>query len=413
MGLFDTILDAALDDEGGGLMDTFRGFLSDDGEGSSGDAGPGEGGGVFGRALDSFLSDDGVGESGGWERALGSLFGGDAEDGGGDDAGGWGSALGSIVDRFSGDGGRQGLWDRATDAVVDRISPYLPEEVRGIAGQFFGQDGAAGRGSSWAGSLVDPGRTEVPSGWHGVANHPAAGHRFGESGFGGLLGHSIAGLAGDHGRNPAGATPPPWADDARPGTAAADVVPGPNVELPIDDGMRYIRAPDIEPGRAPYDGQAGHDRTDPRVTMPTDALGGDRYADTDGDGRPDAPGLRPADDADGDGYPDATGARSAHDADGDGHPDAVGPRSGYDDRADYDDLVTSGARPSDPGYEVPDDPTFPVDAADQAAVSGPAAMPADQPDVEAPATDFQQSIDDADQVDQSMDAMFDGLEGPA
>lgn len=64
---------------------------------------------------------------------------------------------------------------------------------------------------------------------------------------------------------------------------------------------------------------------------------------------------------------------------------------------DYDELVTSGAgNPGHDAYDAPDptphDPTFPDDPA-------PAPPPAD---------DFHQAIDDADQVEASMDAVFEG-----
>ena len=417
MGIFDTIVKAAGDylgsDDGDEMIDNFRGFFSgDDGGGSDDDGG---GGGGFGQAISSFLggSDDGGDGSGGWGSALGSFLGGSEDGGDGDgEGGGWGRTFGNIVDRLSGDGGREGLWDRA----VDTISPYLPEEVRNVAGQFLGQGGQggqAGQGSSWAGSLVDTNQTHVPNGWHAVGNHPTVGHSFGESGFGGFVDHSINNLMGNYAAQPGYVISPQMGNGAGPGTAAADVMPGRNGDLPIDDGIRYIRAPDVEPGQP-----LGHDGSpDPRVSMPADALGRTRYVDTDGDGVPDvvvAPGPLPrsvdgndygadVDGGFGDAYPDA---------DGDGYPDgpppappAGGDRPGYDDRADYDDLVTSGAPASQPGYDVPDDPTFPADPA-----PAPAPVAVDQLDVEAPASDFDQSIDDADQVDQSMGDRFEGVE---
>jgi hypothetical protein len=393
MGIFDTLLEAASDymdsEDGDEMMDTFRGFFS------GGDDGDGEGGG----------SD---GEGGGWGSTLGSLFGsddGEDGDGSGGGSGGWGDVLGGLVDRFSGEGGREGLWDRAVGMAADRVSQYLPEELREVAGQLIGQDG---RGS-WAGSLLNGADTRVPGGWNGVANHPDIGHSYGEGGFGGFLDHSIANLSG------------------RPG------VP--------DDGIRYIRAPDIEPGR-PLGNDAG---PDPRVSMPADALRGARFVDSDGDGYIDQiypqgslPRRMDGDDdgTEPDGYiPDARGGSRGdtdYDTDGDGYPDrapdSVDPIGGADiehggslggaavsgpaadDRVDYDDLVTRGAGPAAPAYEAPDDPTFPNDPGP--ATSGPAVEAVEAP-AEPPAGDFEQSIGDAEQVDQSMDGMFDGLEGPA
>jgi hypothetical protein len=164
---------------------------------------------------------------------------------------------------------------------------------------------------------------------------------------------------------------------------------------------------------------------DPRVTMPGAVR---NFVDMDGDGIPDRFAGASVD-LDGDGVPDGPdsygadtgpggilgssaadvgqGDRYPVDADGDGYPD---PTSGLaatqqpapapapaDDVPDYDTLVTTSAPAADPGYDVPDDPTFPAD---------PAPAPA-------PETDFQQSIDDANQVEQSMDDVFDGQEGLA
>jgi hypothetical protein len=418
MGIFDTIVKGVGDyldsDDGDEMIDNFRGFYSDEGDGG-GDAGEGGGGG-FGGFVSSLFSDaeEGEGGGGGGFGGFVNSFLGDSEEGEGGGGGGWGGTFGRIVDRLSGDGGREDLWDRALSTVTDRVSQYLPEELREVAGQYLDQgrgqggQGQGGQGSSWAGSLVDPGQTQVPGGWNGVANHPTIGHSYGEGGFGGFLDHSIANLAG------------------RPG------VP--------DDGIRYIRAPDIEPGRP-----LGNDASpDPRVSMPADALRGARLVDSDGDGYIDQvypqgslPRRMDGDDhgTEPDGYiPDArSDTRGDYDTDGDGYPDrapdnvdpiggadiehggslgGAAPSPTYDDRADYDDMVTRGAGPAEPRYQAPDDPTFPDDPG-PAAVSGPAQMPAEPPAVEAPAGDFDQSIDQADQVDQSMDGMFDGLEGPA
>jgi hypothetical protein len=403
MGIFDTIVKGVGDyldsEDGDEMVDNFRGFFSDEGAGGSG---AGEGGGSgFGGFVSSLFGDaeegEGEGGSGGFGGFVNSFLG-DSEEGDGGGGGGWGGNFGRIVDQLSGDGGREDLWDRAVSTVTDRVSQYLPEELRAVAGPYLGQGQGQGgpgpgQGSSWAGSLVDPGQTQVPSGWHGVANHPTIGHSYGEAGFGGFLDHSVANLAGNPGGAPAGAGSP-----------------------------------------------------DPRVTMPAEALQGARYVDSDGDGYIDQiyPQQRgyDANDANGDGYPDHPVSQAGPDADGDDladrlrasggvdHPEEYGadtgpggilgssaadPDPGYDDpsydaRADYDDMVTSGGGPAEPRYQAPDDPTFPDDPG-PAAVSGPAAMPVDQPSVEAPASDFQQSVDDADQVDASMDTMFDGLEG--
>lgn len=327
MGTFDTILNGVSDyldddDDGGSdVVDTFRGWLSDED--------------------------------------------GDSDDDGG---GGWGGTFGRIVDRLSGDGGRDGLWDRAIGSMADRFGSYLPEEVRNIAGQFLDQNGTGGRGSSWRGSLVDTGQTRVPEGWHAVGNHPTVGHSYGELGFGGFADHSLANLAGNHGVPPGHLTAPPAGYPAdRTGT--------------ITDPI---------PGRVP----------DPRVSMPG-LVRPDRDADINGDGVPDRPGYlgRPGYDVNDDGVPDRLG----YDLNGDGLPD----RPAYDDWVDYDDLVTSGA-PARPDCDVPDDPTFPADDPDPAAVSGPTALPAEPPADEAPASDFEQTIDDADQVEAAMDDVFEG-----
>jgi hypothetical protein len=120
--------------------------------------------------------------------------------------------------------------------------------------------------------------------------------------------------------------------------------------------------------------------------------------------------MRGIDDADGDGVPDRVDPIGGADIEHGGSLGGSAPSPAYDERADYDDMVTSGVGPAEPRYEAPDDPTFPDDPG-PAAVSGPAAMPVEPPAVEAPAGDFEQSIDDANQVDTSMDTMFDGLEG--
>jgi hypothetical protein len=324
-----------LDDDDGSssdLVDTFRGWLSDDGYEVDSDGG----GGGLGRGVSSLVDGDGDG---------------------------WGGTFGRIVDRLSGDGGRDGLWDRAIGSMADRFGSYLPEEVRNIAGQFLDQNGTGGRGSTWRGSLVDTGQTRVPEGWHAVGNHPTVGDSYGELGFGGFADHSLANLAGTHGVPPGSLTAPPagYAADRR-GMIAEPI-----------------------PGRVP----------DPRVSMPADLVRPNPYADLDGDGLHDRPGHlgRPGYDVDGDSAPD----RPVHDLDGDGLPD----RTAHDDRVDYDDLVTSGAS-ARPAYDVPDDPTFP------AAVSGTTALTAEPPAVEAPASDFQQSIEDADQVEAAMDDVFEG-----
>jgi hypothetical protein len=393
MGLFDTIVKGVGDylgsEDGDEMIDNFRGFLSDEGAGDSGE------GGGFGGLVSSLFGDaeEGEGEGSGGLGGFVDSFLGDAEEGEDGGAGGWGGTFGRIVDQLSGDGGREDLWDRAVSTVTDRVSQYLPEELREVAGQYMGQgQGQGGQGSSWAGSLVDPNQTQVPNGWQAVANHPTIGHSYGEGGFGGLLDHSIANLSGNHGAP--------------------------------DDGIRYIRAPDIEPGRP-----LGHDGSpDPRVTMPAEALGGARYVDTDGDGYADRiypqPGSLPRQ-VDGDDHgtePDGFGPdvrsdeRGDHDTDGDGYPDRIdpigsadiehggspgrsAPSSTYDDQADYDDMVTSGAGAPSGGYEQPDDPTFPADDPGMATT-----------DFEPPTTDFAQSIDVADQVETSMDTMTEGLE---
>jgi hypothetical protein len=390
METFDTYLQAASDylggdGEGDELIDRFRGFLSDD------DGGEGRGSSAIG-ALG--------------RRAFGSLFGGgDEEDyadenydeDGEDDGGDWSDVFGRMVDRVSGAGGREGLWDRAGSALVDRVSRYLPEELRGAAGQLFGGEGGqGGRGSSWAGSLVDTNRTEVPSGWHAVANHPTIGHSFGESGFGGFLDHSIANLSGNF------MDPLTLQGSAHGGGAGFPGAPGLDQRTWLeDDPTEYSR----RGGFVDTDGDGYVDRA---------VSGPGRLVDTDGDGDADvvvSPGSLPrfirgddygADvdggfgDSDSDSDADGLGSRigrPGYDTDGDGYPDRPGP--GNDDRPDYDELVTSGAPAARHGYVVPDDPTFPNDPAP----------------VEAPANDFQQSIADADQVEQAMDDVFDGPEG--
>jgi hypothetical protein len=425
MGIFDTIVKGVGDyldsEDGDEMIDNFRGFFSDE----SGDAGEGGGGGGsgFGGFVSSLFGDAEEGEGGGGGTGGGfggfvSSFLGDSEEGEGGESGGggWGGTFGRIVDQLSGDGGRDDLWDRAVSTVADRVSQYLPEELREVAGQYLGHSGQGpggqgqggqGQGSSWAGSLVDANQTQVPSGWHGVANHPTIGHSYGEAGFGGFLDHSIANLSGHPGMQPG-----------------------------------YVMSPQSpQSPQAPQPGNGGqpYGSPDPRVSMPAEALQGARFVDSDGDGYIDQiypqgslPRRMDGDDygTEPDGYiPDARSDTRGYDTDGDGYPDSVDPiggadiehggslgrstpEPGYDERADYDDMVTSGVAPAEPRYEAPDDPTFPDDPG-PAAVSGPAPMPVEPPAVEAPAGDFEQSIDDANQVDASMDTMFDGLEGQA
>ena len=272
----------------------------------------------------------------------------DAEDEAADEGDGLGGGGWDLLGRVVDRFSGDGRRDPLVDGLVDRVRPHLPSEVRNVADSLL-----HGEDSSWAGRLVDPGYAHAPADWRPTSS-AAFGHSFGEGRFDALphgLMHSDAG--GRTGAQAPAARPPSLAEDLN-GDGVIDM---------------YERSQSFYDGNGdgiPDMYQVGDDVPDvPVERQPT-------FQDLDANGVPDAYERRPINDQDGDGIPD-----------------------------EYDSFVTSGAAaagPPAPAYHVPDDPTFPVDGtlAPVAAVT--------QADA-----DFQQSIDDADQVDQSMDEIGEGL----
>jgi hypothetical protein len=371
MDLLDSLIHTAAHevfggDSGGG--DT-GGWGSAIGSIFGGDSGGGDSGG-WGSAIGSFLgggSDGGGDGEGGWGSALGSFLGGgsDGDDGGGD-GGGWASAVGGFIDRYSGDGGRENL----VTGLVDKVSSYLPEDIRGAAGQIF-----SGGSSSWSGNLVNTAIHELPSGWQSVANT--------------ALGHGY------------------FSDNADPGSYGTEwpvSVAGQQLD---QDPTPYGTPADPNGPGAVYDHQPGG------------SLGGVHFDHIVADPQPDAGGSLDGvhfDHIVADPQPDAGGP----DVDDDVQPDELpGPgvplptdMPGPDGADDYDSMVTSGVAENgglpDGGYDVPDDPTFPDDPppAPEPVDVAPAPEPAPEP-----VDDFSQSIDAANQMGDSMtDDMFEGLE---